>query len=47
MGDGALADVNLCSSINASGAQLTTSAQDLVGGKVTLYLNYRSSQGMR
>ena len=47
VGDGAFMDVNLYSSINASRALVTTSAQDLIGRKVILYLNYSSSQGMR
>lgn len=46
-GDGALTGVNLYGSINASGALLTTSVQDQIGGKVILYLNYSSSQGTR
>lgn len=46
VGDGAVTEVNLSGSINASRALLTTSAQDLVGRKVILYLNYSSSQGM-
>lgn len=47
VGDGALVDVNLCGFINASGALLTTSEQDLTGRKVIFYLNYNTIQGMR
>lgn len=47
VGDGTFTDVKLYGSINASGALLTASAQDLTGRKVILYLNYSSSQGVR
>lgn len=46
VGDGAFVDVNLCGSINASRALLTTTAQDLAGGKVILYSNYNTIQGI-